>query len=102
MKLQEMLFDQAAMLPLVYPWGRQAVNTTDWTGWLRVPPPDGPTIYLNENVDTYVNVRPVVATESASTGGSSTSWIVLGVVAALVAVVIVVLVVRRTRRAEVE
>ena len=44
---------------------------------------NGPAFFTAGNVDTYVNLKPVTATEAA-TGSSSATWIAIAVIAVAV------------------
>ena len=71
-------------------------DTANWTGWTRVNDGNGPAFFTAGNVDTYVNLKPVAASEAVA-GTSSTAWIVVGLVGAVVIVVVLLLLRRRSR-----
>jgi len=74
----------------------EAYNTDRWDGWTRVPSNGGPVAFLMDNVDSYLNLKPKVATEQAS--GTNTGALV-GLVIAVVVVVAIVVVLMLRRRA---
>jgi len=83
---------------LDYPKLLEGWNTASWTGWTRIPTPDGAVAYLSDNVDNYRLAGFKTAT--TTTGGTS-SGAVVAIVVAIVAVIgiVVAVLVRRRRRA---
>jgi hypothetical protein len=85
---------------VAYPNFFQAYDTAGWTGWTRVNDGNGPAFFTAGNVDTYVNLKPVTAT--AEEGSSSTSWIVVAVIAVVAIALVAWLVMRRRRGREID
>ena len=72
----------------------EAFNTAKWEGWARVPTGIGPALFINDNIDTYLNLRLKGAATSG--GGMPTSgWIGIGVVAAAIVAAVFVWLSRR-------
>ncbi len=101
-KMQQIVYDQSPYIPLVYPLDLEAYNTTSWDGWVRSSGGKG-LIWYNTLPDTYLSVHPLSATSDTS-GGSSNTGLVAGIViaAAVVAGVVFVLVRRGRGKAEME
>jgi len=79
-----------------------AYNTEKWEGWVPYPGDNG-NVVTYDNMDTYIELRPKVATiTSTSPGSSNTTLIVGAVIAALAVIAIIVLLVRRSRGRAVE
>jgi peptide/nickel transport system substrate-binding protein len=83
-KMQQIMYQQTPWVVLIYPEYLQAYNTARWTGWTLTLHGHGPAIITTGNVDTYLNLRPVVA--KAGGGGGSGTTIVIVVAAAVVVV----------------
>ena len=86
---------------VAYPDFFEAYDTAGWTGWSRVNDGNGPALFTAGNVDTYLNLKPVVAT-TATTSSSSNVWIVVGLASAVVIVVAVLVLRRRGRVREID
>jgi peptide/nickel transport system substrate-binding protein len=99
-RMQQVMYQQTPWIVLTYPDYFEAYNTAKWTGWTRVDNGTGPAFYTTGNVDSYVNLKPVVTT--ATGGGKSTLWILIGVVAAAAVVVVVMTSRRRAQSRTVE
>ena len=98
--MQQIAYDQSPYITLTYPEWLEAYNDTQWTGWVRTPAGDGPVIYTQYNIDSYLFAEPKPAEEkTASGGGGSTGVIVAVVVAVVVVAGVTALVVRRRKRA---
>jgi peptide/nickel transport system substrate-binding protein len=99
-RMVEIFYDEAPYIVTNYEQQLEAYNTDKWEGWTRVPA-NGPAAFINDNIDTYLNLRPKVA--AAEAGGSSSSssliYVVVAVVVAVVAVVSVLLLRRGRGRA---
>ena len=93
---QQLIYEQTPQIPYVYPRYLQAYNTAKWTGWTRVMSGNGPAFWAVDNQDTYLKLKPVTATQTAS-GGSSTTWIVVGVIIVVVVIVVAALLLQRRR-----
>ena len=98
-RMQQIFYTEAPFIVTNYEQQLEAYNTDKWEGWTRVPEGSGPVALINDNIDTYLNLRPKVAAAEAgsSSGGNSLIYyVVIAVVVAAVAVV-AVLVLRRGR-----
>jgi peptide/nickel transport system substrate-binding protein len=97
-RMQQIFYAAAPYVVTNYEQQLEAYNTQKWEGWTRVPEGSGPVAFINDSVDTYLNLRPKVAAAEAGGGGSSSS-LIYAVVAVAVAViaVVAVLVLRRGR-----
>jgi peptide/nickel transport system substrate-binding protein len=99
-RMQQIAYDQSPYVTLTYPEWLEAYDDTQWTGWVRTPAGDGPVIYTQYNIDSYLFAEPKPAVEkTASGGGGSTGVIVAVVVAVVVVAGVTALVVRRRKRA---
>jgi peptide/nickel transport system substrate-binding protein len=93
---QQRMYMQSPLIPLAYQQVLQAYRSGDWDGWVRSPA-NGGVVMTWYNNETYRNVHPVAATQSADS--SSTSWtLIIAIVAAAAVIVVIVLVVTRRRR----
>jgi peptide/nickel transport system substrate-binding protein len=95
-RMQQIFYETAPYVVLYYPQTLIAYNSAKWEGWVPYPGETGRVVLQNDNIDTYVQVRPKTATTESDGGSSSTLWIVIGIAVAAI-VVIVVLLVRRGR-----
>ena len=95
-QMEKVLYEQSPYVVLDYPKLLEGWDTASWTGWTRIPTPDGAVAYISDNVDNYrlAGIKPA----ESSGGGLSTGAIVGIVVAAIVVVVVVVLLLRRRSR----
>ena len=96
-QMEQIIYQQSPYVVLDYPKLLEGWNTATWTGWKRIPQPDGAVAYLSDNVDNYSLVGPAPA---AATGGGSSSGAVIGVLVAVVVVagIVIAIVVRRRRK----
>jgi ABC-type transport system substrate-binding protein len=99
-RMQQIMYEQTPWVVVAYPNFFQAYDTAGWTGWTRVNDGNGPAFFTAGNVDTYVNLKPVTAT--AEEGSSSTSWIVVAVIAVVAIALVAWLVMRRRRGREID
>ena len=99
---QQVMYEQTPWVVVAYPDFFQAYNTAHWTGWTRVNDGNGPAFFTAGNVDTYVNLKPVTATDAATSGSSSTTWIVVAVIAVAGIALVAFLVLRRRRGREID
>jgi len=100
-QMLKVFYDSAPYIIWDYPQQLEAYNTNRWTGWTHVPSSGGPVLFITDNIDTYLNLKPAAA--ASSTSGTPTSvWIALGVAVVLIVAGIVVLARRRGRAASVE
>ena len=85
---------------LAYPKGLEAVNTSEWEGWVQSPARTGSAIYSVDNIDSYLFAHPK-ATAAQTSGGGSTGVVIGVVVVAAIAVlgIVAVMMLRRRRRA---
>ena len=56
--MQQIVYDQSPYITLTYPEWLEAYNDTQWTGWVRTPAGDGPVIYTQYNIDSYLFAEP--------------------------------------------
>ena len=100
-QMEQIFYEQTPYIVLDYPKLLEGWDVGTWTGWERIPTPDGAVAYISDNVDNYrlVGPKPVTAT-SSGTSAASVAGIVI-VVVAVVAVIVVVLL-RRRRKGAVE
>ncbi|HMK92451.1 MAG TPA: ABC transporter substrate-binding protein [Thermoleophilia bacterium] len=90
---QQIFYESSPYIIFSYPAQLEAWNTDKWTGWTKAPAGDGAAIYNYNNIDTYKNLAPNIASESSGTPVSL--WIAIAAVA--VAAVVVLIVVMRRR-----
>ncbi|MDW7671425.1 MAG: ABC transporter substrate-binding protein [Bacillota bacterium] len=81
-EMQRILYEEAPYIILFYDNSLQAVNTSRWTGWIRIPAEGG--YFFNLTNYNYLNVQPAAGTAdpapAASGGGiGSTGLIIAGV-----------------------
>jgi peptide/nickel transport system substrate-binding protein len=99
-KMQEIAYDQSPYITLTYPEWLEAYNDTQWTGWVRTPSGDGPVIYTQYNIDSYLFVEPKPAGAETTSDGSGSIGVIVAVVVAVVAAAgVTVMIVRRRKRA---
>ena len=70
---QQIFYDEAPYIVTNYEQQLEAYNTDKWEGWTPVPPGHGPVAFINDNIDTYLNLRPKVAAAEAGGGGGNNS-----------------------------
>ena len=90
-RMAEIFYAEAPFIITNYEQQLEAYNTEKWEGWTQVPPGTGPAAFINDNIDTYVNLRPRPAVEPASGGGSTAIYVVVAVIVLVVAIVVVLL-----------
>ncbi len=100
-KMQQIAYEKSPYITLTYPQWLEGYNDGRWTGWVKTPSGDGPVIYTEYNIDSYLFAHPVAA-GAATTSSSGTSLYVAIAAGAAVLVVVVLLVVRARRRRTVE
>ncbi len=100
-RMQQIMYEQTPWIVVAYPDFFQAYNTSRWTGWTRVMDGNGPAFFTAGNVDTYVNLKPATASETAG-AGSSSAWIVVAMIVVAVISLVAFLVVRRRGGREVD
>jgi peptide/nickel transport system substrate-binding protein len=96
-RMAEIFYAEAPFIITDYEQQLEAYNTEKWEGWTQVPPGTGPAAFVNDNIDTYLNLRPRLAVEPASGGGGSTAVYVAVAVIVLAVAIVVVLLLRRGR-----
>ena len=79
-RMQQIMYQQTPWVVLVYPQYLQAYNTSRWTGWTPMFHGRGPALMTTGNVDSYVNLRPVVAKVAGGASKGATIAIVVAVV----------------------
>ena len=98
-QMVSLFYDSAPFIITNYEQQLEAYNAQKWEGWTQVPL-GGPVAFINDNIDTYLNLKPAAAAESTSSGSS---WIYAVVALVVVAIaIVVVLVLRRGRGHAVE
>ena len=99
-KMQQIVYEKSPYITLTYPEWLESYNDKQWTGWVKSPSVNGPVIYTEYNIDSYLFAHPQQAAAQAS-GGGSTGVVIGVVVVAAIAVlgVVAVVLVRRRRRA---
>ena len=102
-RMQQIFYEDAPYAVLYYPQALIAYNTDKWEGWVPYPGENGMVVLQNDNIDTYVQLHPKVATTTTTDSGSSNTALIVGaLIAALAVIVIVLLLVRRSRGRAVE
>ena len=97
-KMVQLYYQSAPYIVTNYEQQLEAYNTAKWVGWTHVPPPAGPVAFANDNIDTYLNLKPKAAATAASSGGNNSTLIYAIVAVAAVAVVVVALLLLRRGR----
>jgi len=97
-RMCEIFYTEAPFIITNYEQQLEAYNSDRWEGWTRVPDGTGPAAFINDNIDTYLNLRPK-AVEDSTQGGESLLYVVIAVVVVIVALVAVVLLRRGRGRA---
>jgi peptide/nickel transport system substrate-binding protein len=101
-QMQQILYEDSPYSILWYNTLIQAFRTDTWTGYSHVPQGADGAAFRNMLRDTYINLKPVVATTETTSTGSNTGVIVAVVLAAVVVIAVVVFVVMRRRPRSVE
>ena len=101
-QMQQILYADAPYSVLWYNTLVQAYRTDTWTGYSHVPKTQDGAAFRNMLRDTYVNLKPVTATETTADSGGSTGVVVAVVVAVVAVVAIVAFVLIRRRPKSVE
>ena len=83
-EMQRILYEEAPYIILFYDNSLQAVNTSRWTGWTRIPEEGG--YFFNLTNYNYLHVQPLAgavdAAPDAGGGSGSTTMIIGGLVVA--------------------
>lgn len=99
-KMQQIVYDQTPYITLTYPEWLEAFDDGTWGGWVKSPSGDGPVIYTQYNIDSYLFAAPKTGVQEAGSGGGGSTGVTVAVVLAVVAVgVVLFIVVRRRGRA---
>jgi len=100
-QMEQIIYEQSPYVVLTYPKLLEGWNVGSWTGWERIPTPNGAIAYLSDNVDNYRLAGPKAAATSGS--GMSTAGIV-GIVVVVVVVIAVIagVLLRRRRKVAIE
>jgi peptide/nickel transport system substrate-binding protein len=102
-EMQQILYDDAPYSVLWYNTLIQAFRTDTWTGYSSVPSGGDGAAFRNMLRDTYVNLKPVTATENAAESGGGNTGLIVGIVVAVavgIAIIAVVVIRRRPRSVE--
>jgi peptide/nickel transport system substrate-binding protein len=94
-EMVSMFYDSAPYIVTDYEQQLEAYNTSRWQGWTQAPE-GGPVAFVNDNIDTYLNLRPVAAARADDS--SSTTWVYALVGAIAVVAVLAALLLSRRRR----
>jgi peptide/nickel transport system substrate-binding protein len=84
-EMQKMVYDANAYIVTEYYDYLQAYRTDRFTGFVPQPDPDG-AILFQYGIFSYLNIKPVSATEGGDSGGGTNGLLIAGVVAAAVVV----------------
>ena len=96
-RMSEIFYSEVPLIVTDYRQQLEAYNIVKWEGWTQAPPESGPVAFVNDNIDTYLSLRPKPAPKPQSQGGVGTGVYVGVAIAVLVAAVVTVLVLRRGR-----
>ena len=101
-RMQQIAYEQSPYSVLAYPQGLEALNVSEWDGWVQSPADTGSAIYSVDNIDSYLFVHPRLSTGAGGLSGGGgagvTPYVFITVGAGLVCFVVVLLLVRRGRR----
>ncbi|HEX5641719.1 MAG TPA: ABC transporter substrate-binding protein [Thermoleophilia bacterium] len=98
-RMQQIFYADAPYMVLYYPKALIAYNTAKWEGWVPYPGDNGMVVFSNDNIDSYVQVHPRAASETAAETEGPDTALIAGVAAAALAVAAIVLLLRRRGRA---
>ena len=101
-RMQQIIYEQTPWAVLTYPEHFEAYNVDKFTGWTRVIGGRGPAFYTAGNIDTYLNLKPVVASDTAASGGSTLTIAIVVAAAIVVGGIVAWLLLRRRPRASEE
>jgi peptide/nickel transport system substrate-binding protein len=99
-RMQQIFYEDAPYMVLYYPKALIAYNTAKWEGWVPYPGDNGMVVFSNDNIDSYVQVHPRTANETAAEPTGTSAALIAGLAAAALAVAAIVLLLRRRGRAE--
>jgi peptide/nickel transport system substrate-binding protein len=101
-RMQEIVWESSPYLIFAYPYQLEAYRSDKWDGVVPSPSDyegyDGAAFYNYMNVDTYKQVQPKLATETAESSSNSTTIIIVVVVAVIIIALIAVILLRRRGR----
>jgi peptide/nickel transport system substrate-binding protein len=97
----QIFYDEAPYIVTNYEQQLEAYNTSKWEGWTRVPTATGPAAFINDNIDTYVNLKPKTESTTSKSSGNTLIYAVI-VLILLIVVVVAVVLLRRGRARSVE
>jgi len=100
-QMEKIFYEQTPYVVLDYPKLLEGWNVGSWTGWKRIPTPDGAVAFITDNVDNYRLVGPKGAA-SSSGGGSKAGTIAIVIVVIVAAVAVIAVLLRRRRTQSVE
>jgi peptide/nickel transport system substrate-binding protein len=105
-RMQEIVWESSPYLIFAYPYQLEAYRSDKWQGVVASPSNyegyDGSAFYNYMNVDTYRQIEPKVATETAESGANTTVLVIVAVAAAVIVVALVVWMIARRRGRSVE
>jgi peptide/nickel transport system substrate-binding protein len=102
-RMQEVFYGEVPEVVIAYPQDLAAYDTSRWTGWVRAPRPDGGAFYTNNNMATYLRVRPrAVPAPAGAAGPPAWAWALVAAAGAVVLGGAVLLLHRRSRPPEEE
>ena len=84
-QMQQIVAEECPYIPLVYRHGREAYDTSRWTGWVKMPTGAG-------SVDshwTFLSVEPVTGTASSESGATGITVAAIAAAAAVIAALVV-------------
>jgi peptide/nickel transport system substrate-binding protein len=96
-RMSAIFYREAPLIVTDYGQQLEAYNIVEWEGWTQAPPGSGPVAFVNDNIDTYLALRPKPAPEPKGEGGVGTGVYVGIALAVLVTAVATVLLLRRGR-----
>ena len=85
-RMAEIFYSEAPYIITDYQQQLEAYNTQKWEGWTQVPPGTGPAAFINDNIDTYLNLRLRPAVEPAPGGGGTAVYVAVAVTVLVVAI----------------
>jgi peptide/nickel transport system substrate-binding protein len=101
-RMQEIVYQSSPYLIFAYPYQLEAYRSDKWQGVVPSPTDtagyDGAAFYNYMNVDTYKNVEPKLATETAASSSNSTTIIIVVIVAVVIVALVAWMLLRRRSR----
>ena len=96
-RMAEIFYTEAPFIITNYEQQLEAYDSEEWQGWTQAPRGTGPVAFVNDNVDTYLNLRPKAVAKAAPDDGGETLIYVGVAVAVLAGAIVAVLLLRRGR-----